>query len=85
MPLTAVAYNGRLYVLGVAIGSNKEFVNSFDGNKWSGWSEIGGGGTTPRALTCAVFNGRLLCFWSRRWLRQGVHELLRRRRMERLE
>jgi hypothetical protein len=37
-------------------------MNSFDGGAWSGWSEIGGGGTTNLALAATVLGGRLYVF-----------------------
>jgi hypothetical protein len=61
-PLTAVNYNNKLYLFRIGIGSNRHFVNVFDGARWTGWSEVPGGGTTYAADTATEFLGKLYLF-----------------------
>jgi hypothetical protein len=71
LALSATVFRDRLYLFGVStLGRlfgvstpGREFVNSSsDGATWSGWNEVGGGGTTLLALAATVFSDRIYLF-----------------------
>ncbi len=60
--LNAATFNKMLYLFGKGINDKRVYVNTFDGNAWSGWSEVPGGGTTDVSLSATAFSGRLYLF-----------------------
>ena len=58
----ATVFQDRLYLFGIGIDDRQHYVNSFDGQAWSGWSAVPGGGTTNLADAAAVLQGRLYLF-----------------------
>ena len=59
---TAAVYNNRLYLFAVGIDDHRHYVNSFEGQNWSGWSALPSDGTTELADTAVVFQNRLCLF-----------------------
>ena len=60
--MTATGYSGKLYLFAKGINDQAEYVNTFDGSNWSGWSAVPGGGTTDAAMTATGYSGRLYLF-----------------------
>ena len=58
----ATVFQDRLYLFGIGINDHHHYMNSFDGQSWSGWAALWGSGKTLLSDAVTVFNNKIYVF-----------------------